>query len=106
MAGVARTILSNEVNMAEYIRNPLTLVWAFLTAITLASWTLSHGAGAEFQLNSVVSVGVLVIAAVKAQLVIHHFMEVRHAPAWLKRTVYGWNVALLFLLLGTYWLNS
>jgi hypothetical protein len=32
-------------------------------------------------------------------------MEVRSAPRWLQRTVYGWNIALLSLLLLCYGLS-
>jgi hypothetical protein len=45
---------------------------------------------------------VLLIAAVKAQLVIWHFMEVRRAPVWLKATTSGWVVGIFALLLGFY----
>ncbi len=44
----------------------------------------------------------LLIAAVKAYLVIWHFMEVRRAPVWLKVTTGGWVLALFALLLGFY----
>lgn len=91
--------------MTSYIRNPLSYVWAFLTAITIASWAISQGAAAEFEINAAVTVGVLLIAAVKAQLVIRYFMEVQTAPAWLKKVTYGWNIALLIILLGSYSLS-
>ena len=51
---------------------------------------------------STVTVVVLLIAAVKTALVIWHFMEVRHAPTWLKATTSAWLVAVLGLLLGFY----
>jgi hypothetical protein len=34
--------------------------------------------------------------------VIRHFMEVRHAPFWLKATTSGWVLVLFALLLGLY----
>jgi cytochrome c oxidase subunit IV len=91
--------------MAAYLRNTLTYVWAILVVITVAAWFIGRGHGAEFQLDAAITIGVLVIAAVKAQLVIRYFMEVRHASAWLKRTAYGWNIALLCLLLLFYGLS-
>jgi hypothetical protein len=89
--------------MAPYIRNPLTYVWAFLTAITIASWWIGRGHSVDYQLNPAVTVSVLAIAALKAQLVIRHFMEVRFGPAWLKRVAYGWVILLFLLLLAAYW---
>ena len=88
--------------MTAYIRNPLTYVWAFLAAITVASWSIGRGHGAAFQIDAAITVGVLFIASVKSQLVIRYFMEVRSAPRWLKRTAYGWNIALLCLLVLFY----
>jgi cytochrome c oxidase subunit IV len=91
--------------VTAYLRNRLTYVWAFLAAITVASWSIGRGHGVAYQLDAAITIGVLLIAAVKAQLVIRFFMEVRSAPRWLKRTAYGWNIALLCLLLVFYWLS-
>ena len=88
--------------MTAYIRNPLTIVWALLVAVTVASWLTARDGGAAHVVNPTVTVVVLLIAAVKTQLVIWHFMEVRHAPPWLKATCGSWLVALFALLLGFY----
>jgi caa(3)-type oxidase subunit IV len=88
--------------MSAYVRNPLTYVWAFLTAITIASWLIGRDHGTAFQLDAAITFGVLLIASVKAHLVIRYFMDVRNAPCWLKRTAYGWNIVLLGLLLLFY----
>lgn len=88
--------------MTAYLRSPLTVVWAVLTAVTVVSWLTARGGGAAHHLNATVTVVVLLIAAVKTQLVIWHFMEVKDAPTWLKATTSGWLVALFALLLGFY----
>jgi hypothetical protein len=88
--------------MTSLIRNPLTIVWALLTTVTIASSLIALDGGATHQINSTVTTVVLLIAAVKAFLVIWHFMEVRHAPVWLKATTSGWVLALFALLLGFY----
>lgn len=88
--------------MTSYIRNPLTIVWAALTTVTVVSWLTARDGGSTHQLNVAVTVVVLLIAAVKASLVIWHFMEVRHAPTWLKATTGGWLIVLFTLLLGVY----
>ena len=89
--------------MGTFLSNRLTHVWAFLTVITVASWWIGHSQGAAFHLDAVVTLTVLLIASIKAQLVIQYFMEVRSAPRWLKHTAYGWNIGLLLLLSGVYW---
>lgn len=88
--------------MTSSIRNPLTIVWAFLTAITLASWWISQGSGASYHTNTAVTLSVLVIAVLKVHLVMRYFMEVRHAPPWLRRTADGWLILLFLLLSGLY----
>ena len=88
--------------MTSLIRNPLTIVWALLTTVTIASSLIALDGGAAHQINTTVTTAVLLIAGVKAQLVIWHFMEVRRAPVWLKATTSGWVIALFALLFGFY----
>ena len=88
--------------MTSLIRNPLTIVWALLTTITVVSSLIALDGGAAHQINTTVTTAVLLIAAVKTQLVIWHFMEVRRAPVWLKATTSGWVVGLFALLLSFY----
>lgn len=88
--------------MTSLIRSPLTIVWAILTTVTLVSSLVSRDGGAAHQINATVTFVVLLIAAVKAYLVIQHFMEVRRAPLWLKATTGGWVLGLFTLLLGCY----
>ena len=92
--------------MTSLIRNPLTIVWALLTAVTAVSWLVSRDGGAAHQLNSTVTTVVLLIAAVKAQLVIWHFMEVRRAPLWLKAVTGGWVIAVVAAMLGVYFTSG
>jgi cytochrome c oxidase subunit 4 len=87
--------------VTAYLRHPLTIVWAVLTAVTLASWLTARD-GDVHRVDATVTVVVLLIAAVKTQLVIWHFMEVRHAPGWLKIVTNAWLVVLFGLLLGFY----
>jgi cytochrome c oxidase subunit IV len=88
--------------VASLIRNPLTIVWALLTTVTVASSLVALDGGASHQINMTVTSVVLLIAAVKAFLVIWHFMEVRRAPVWLKATTGGWVLGLFALLFGFY----
>ena len=88
--------------MTSLIRNPLTIVWALLTTVTVASSLIAIDGGASHQINTTVTTIVLLIAAFKAHMVIGHFMEVRNAPVWLKATTSGWVLGLFALLLGFY----
>ena len=88
--------------MTALIRNPLTIVWALLTTVTIVSSLITLDGGAAHQINTTVTTAVLLIAAVKAYLVIRYFMEVRRAPFWLKATTSGWVFGLFTLLLSFY----
>ncbi|OBK70269.1 cytochrome C oxidase subunit IV family protein [Mycobacterium sp. 1274761.0] len=88
--------------MATYLRNSLIYVWALLTAVTVVSWLTARDGGGTHHLNASVTVVVLLIAAVKTQLVIWYFMEVQRAPTWLKATTTAWLIALFGFLLGLY----
>ena len=88
--------------MTTYLRHPLVWVWALLTAATIASWLTARDGGEAHHLNATVTVVVLTLAAVKAQLVMWHFMVVRRAPAWLRVTTNGWLLGLFALLFGCY----
>ncbi len=91
--------------MTTYIRHPLVHVWAFLTVITIVSWWIGHGQGSEYRIDAAVTVGVLLIAAVKTLLVIGYFMEVRFAPRWLKQSTYGLVGAIFALLIAFYYVQ-
>lgn len=92
--------------MSSYIRSHLTLVWAVLTVVTIVSWLTARDGGAAHAVNATVTVVVLLIAAVKTQLVIWHFMEVRHSPRWLQVTTMSWLVVLFAFLLGIYFVAT
>lgn len=91
--------------MSAHSRNLLVLVWAFLTVSTIVSWWMSRDAEITHQFDTAVTSGVLLIAAIKAKFVIDHFMEVRHAPTWLKRTMNAWLILLFALLFGVYFMS-
>lgn len=88
--------------MITHLRSPLTVVWALLTLVTVVSWLTARDGGSAHVVNATVTVVVLLIAAVKAHLVIWHFMEVRYAPRWLRVTTSAWLIGLFALLLGFY----
>ncbi|MGW0160697.1 cytochrome C oxidase subunit IV family protein [Mycobacterium sp. NPDC003323] len=88
--------------MTTILRNPLTLAWAALTVVTVVSWLTARGTAAAPALNATVTIVVLLIAAAKTQLVIWYFMEVRHAPGWLRIATGGWVLGLFAALLGCY----
>ena len=79
----------------------LTYVWLILCAVTIIAWALGS-AHAALVASVPITVAVLVLALVKARLVIQEFMEVRTAPRWLRVFTDVWLVVLWGALLGIY----
>ena len=80
----------------------ITWLWIFLIVATIASWEFGHGLG--FGENVRLSTtAVLVIAFIKARMVILDFMEVRHAPLGLRLALEAWTVLVAGTLLVLYW---
>jgi Prokaryotic Cytochrome C oxidase subunit IV len=82
----------------------LLTVWVILTAMTLVYVWLDHTAddNGTLRASTVVTVGAIVIALVKVRIIFREFMEVRHAPALLRRLTDAWVVLIGTGLLGTY----
>jgi hypothetical protein len=91
-----------------WVRNPLSLVWVFLVVTTLVSWWLGAGGLVTAHVNEVdpdsfaVTLGIILIAALKVRFVFWHFMEVRHAPSWLRWACDSWLVFLVVVVLVLY----
>jgi len=91
------------VNMQLPFNRRITLVWAFLCVVTVVSWLLASARGhREFSPSTGVTIGILVAVAVKARLIIRHFMEVRTAPRWLRRVTDGWLTLLVASIFALY----
>ena len=92
--------------MQAIVKNRLCLAWLALSAITVASWWIGsrHGHTA-FEIDAGVTCGVILMAALKVRVIVWEFMEVRHAPAWLRRLMNAWLLVLVIALLACYSLS-
>lgn len=68
----------------------LIATWLALLVLTLLMWFLRGYRGADW-----LPVLVLVTVAIKGQLVIDRFMELRHAPVLWRLAVSGWLFTVL-----------
>jgi hypothetical protein len=86
----------------------LLIVWVILTSLTLIYVVIDHSVDGEGALrgSTVVTVSAIVIALVKVRIIFREFMEVRHAPALLRRITDGWVVLVGVCLLGSYFVGS
>jgi hypothetical protein len=94
--------------VATTLSKRLLIVWAILTAMTLAYVWLDHSVdqNGTLKASTVVTVSAIVIALIKVRIIFREFMEVRHAPALLCRLTDGWVVLIGVCLLGSYFVGS
>ena len=94
--------------MSRTFNKRLALVWLVLTLMTLAYIWLDHSADDDgvYRASTVVTVAAIVIALVKVRIIFREFMEVRHAPALLRRLTDAWVVLMAVMLLGSYFIGS
>jgi hypothetical protein len=84
----------------------LIVVWLALSAITLVQLAVgSRGEQDSLAPNAAVTASAIVIALVKARVIIREFMEVRHAPVLLCRLTDLWVVLTGVSLLGSYFVG-
>jgi hypothetical protein len=80
-------------------RTHLTIILALLISVTVLSWYLGTGGGAHpLAPNLAISAVVLFIALLKVWLIMREFMDIRTAPAWVRRSTAAWLVLFLAAL--------
>jgi Prokaryotic Cytochrome C oxidase subunit IV len=86
----------------------LMIVWLVLSLMTFAYIWLDDRADDDgiLRASTVVTVSAIVIALVKVRIIFREFMEVRHAPALLRRLTDAWVVLIAVCLLGSYFIGS
>jgi hypothetical protein len=90
--------------MMSLIWSRIPLVWFLLVVATAASWGMGHGLG--FQDTRQASLAVILTAFVKVRFVILDFMEMRHAPVWMRLVSETWVVMICGTVALLYWLGS
>jgi hypothetical protein len=89
--------------MSGNVEKRLLIVALALVGVTLISWWIgSHHGQRQFASNILITYSVVLIAAIKARVVIREFMEVRHAPVLLRRLTDGWIIFIAVALLAIY----
>lgn len=88
--------------MALLLKNPATIVWIALVAITLGtSWV----AESQFMSAQWAVPVVFILAALKARLIILHYMELKHAPTSWRAAFEAWVLVSTSLILA-FWFAS
>jgi hypothetical protein len=71
--------------MSKTTDRRLALAFALLTGVTLLSWWLGAGGQQAWAPDAGLTFAVLLMAAIKLRVIVWEFMELRHAPAGLRR---------------------
>lgn len=75
---------------SSVLSDPATVAWLALVAATGIGWWLGHTAqSAQGSLRPAIA-GVIVTAFVKVWIVGFQFMELKHAPRWLRHSFDAW----------------
>lgn len=91
--------------MSEILKLRVTWLWGLLILATIVSWEFGHGLGFGENLR-LSTTAVLMIAFIKARVVILDFMEIRHAPPGLRLLLEAWVVIVAATLLALYWQST
>lgn len=83
----------------------LLLVWVVLALLTLGYLLIDHSAGDSARANAVITSSVIVIALLKVRIIFREFMEVREAPAALRRLTDAWVVLIGVAMFGCYFVG-
>jgi Prokaryotic Cytochrome C oxidase subunit IV len=84
----------------------LLVVWVVLASLTLAYVWIDHSLDGALRPSAVATSCVLVIAVVKVRIIFREFMEVRQAPAMLRRLTDAWVILIAAGLLGSYFVGA
>ena len=87
--------------MVSLLRTRVTLVWFLLVMATALSWGMGHGVGFDNVRHA--SVAIIAVAFIKVRFVILDFMEIRHAPLFMRIVGIIWVVVVCTALVVLYW---
>lgn len=77
----------------------MTIAWLILVAATGIGWWLGQTGQASNQGMALATAGVIIVAFIKVWIVAFQFMELRHAPRWLRHAFDAWIIAICVALL-------
>ena len=86
--------------MLKLARSAVTPVWVLLMIATAVGWSLA--AGQRLEIHKAVTVAVLAVAFVKVAFIGMYFMELRHAPPWLRNIFHVWYFVVCSVVVVIY----
>lgn len=83
----------------------LLIAWLVLASLTLAYLWIDHAGDGTRKAGTVITSSVIIIALVKVRIIFREFMEVRSAPAVLRRLTDAWVVLIGVSLFSCYFIS-
>lgn len=83
----------------------LLIVWVVLASLTLAYLWIDHSGNGSPHASTIITCSVIVIALIKVRIIFREFMEVRAAPAVLRRLTDAWVALIGVGLFGCYFVG-
>jgi hypothetical protein len=82
----------------------LGVAWAALALITVGYLAIDHVTdhGGILEASTVITVGTILLALLKAKIIFNEFMDARHAPRLLRVATNVWILVMGTMLIGTY----
>jgi len=85
----------------------LFLIWTLLAAITLLAWWIgAHHGRDSLRPDAAVALSAIAITIVKVRVIMREFMEVKRAPAHLKRITDAWLAVFGLAMIVAYFLTA
>lgn len=78
--------------------NGANIAWLILVAATGIGWWLGHASQSGAHGVKLATAGVIIVAFIKVWVVGFQFMELRHAPRWLRHGYDAWTVIVCAML--------
>ena len=93
--------------MSAGFEKRLLIVWLALSSITIVYlWVNSLDREGGLEPSAAITASAIAMALVKVRIVFREFMEVKHAPALLRRLTDLWVVVTAVFLLGAYFAGT
>ena len=80
------------------IKNPTNIAWLILVIATGVGWWFGHAGHNSPDYAQLASAGVSITAFIKVWVVGFQFMELRHAPRWLRHAFDAWLILVCGIL--------
>lgn len=85
--------------MNTFLSKGTNVAWLILMVATGIGWWLGHTNQSGSEVAKLTTAGVIIVSFIKVWVVGFQFMELKHAPWWLKHIYNAWVLIISFTLI-------